>query len=156
MPEPQRGSLDGRGLRIGIVVSRFNQPVTDRLLHGALSALAACGVAEDDVVVASVPGAVEIPLTARTLLARDDIAAVVALGAVIRGETSHYDYVCHMAAEGCLRVALESGRPVAFGVLTCENGEQALARAGEGRGNKGREAAEVAVELVNLHRGLAQ
>jgi 6,7-dimethyl-8-ribityllumazine synthase len=154
MPEILRGSLDGRGLKIGIVVSRFNQPVTDRLLQGALAALAARGVAEDDVVVASVPGAVEIPLIAGTLAARKDIAAVVALGAVIRGETSHYDYVCSIAAEGCLRVSLDSGRPVAFGVLTCDNGDQALARAGGERGNKGHEAAEVAVELANLQRKL--
>ncbi|MAG57577.1 MAG: 6,7-dimethyl-8-ribityllumazine synthase [Planctomycetes bacterium] len=148
-----RGSLDGHDLKIGVVCSRFNEPVTERLLEGALAGLAELGVDEDHTVVCSVPGAIEIPLAAQALCVRDDVDAVVALGAVVRGETSHYDYVCSMAADGCLRASLDSGKPVAFGVLTCDNDTQAFARCEPGENNKGREAAHVAVELANLLRG---
>jgi 6,7-dimethyl-8-ribityllumazine synthase len=151
-----RGSLDGTGLKLGIVVSRFNEDITSRLLAGALAELRALGVAEENVRTCSVPGAIEIPLAALSMARGRDLHAVVALGAVIRGETSHYDTVCGMAADGCLRATLETGLPIAFGVLTCETEEQALARSGEGESNKGREAVRVAVEMANLLRELSR
>jgi len=127
-PENVRG-------RIGVVTARFNPLVTERLEQGALDELARCGIPSGDVVRVSVPGAVELPLAAKALL-EQGVTAVVALGAVIRGETSHFDSVCRMAENGCLDLQLEYGRPVAFGVLTTENRVQALARAGGSRGNK--------------------
>jgi 6,7-dimethyl-8-ribityllumazine synthase len=139
----------GRGLKFGIVVARFNAHVTDRLLAGALRGLAACGVAKKDVTVVRVPGAVELPLAAARLL-RGPRHGVLALGCVIRGETTHYDYVCGMAADGLLRVMLDARKPVAFGVLTCDTEAQAMARAGDGDDNKGFEAALVAVETARL------
>ena len=153
MPDATRGSLDGRDLRVAVVQSRFNESVTEALLRGALDGLAEMGVPEEHVRAYSVPGAVEIPLAAKNLAASGDWDAVVTVGAVIRGETSHYDYVCSMAADGCMQASLDTGVPIAFGVLTTENAEQAFARAVPGEGNKGREAARVAVELANLLRG---
>lgn len=152
MQASMTGSKDGRGLSVAVVVSRFNEDVTSRLLDGTRSALAAMGVAAADVRVVSVPGAVEIPAAALWLARGGRIDAVVALGAVIRGETSHYDVVCRMVADGCLRVMLDTGTPVAFGVLTCDDDAQALARSAADRTNKGYEAAEVAVEMANLRR----
>lgn len=153
MNDVTRGSLDGSGLRVAVVQSRFNESVTEPLLRGAVEGLMEVGVAEEHIRACSVPGAVEIPIVAKKLAASGDFDAVVAVGAVIRGETSHYDYVCSMAADGCLRASLDTGVPVAFGVLTTENAEQAFARAAPGEANKGREAARVAVELANLLRG---
>ncbi len=144
---------DVRG-RVGVVTARFNSLVTERLEQGALDELARCGISADNVVRVSVPGAVEIPLAAKALL-EQGVIAVVALGVVIRGETSHYDSVCRMAENGCLEVQLTYGRPVAFGVLTTENRVQALARAGGSRGNKGADAAAVALEMVDLLRQIA-
>lgn len=144
--------MDGRGLRVGLVRSRFNPMITDRLLQGAREGLLALGVAREDIVECSVPGAVEIPLAAQALLWRRKVDAVVALGAVIRGETSHYEHVCRMTADGCQRVSLDTGCPVAFGVLTCETEEQALSRTEPGPSNKGFEAAQVAVEMTRLLR----
>ena len=148
------GRSQGHGIRIGVVVSRFNDLVTDRLLAGAVDALRRAGVEDDDVIVASVPGAVELPLAAARLAARDDIDAVVTLGAVIRGATDHYDYVCSMVSSGIARIALDEDLPVTFGVLTTETTEQALERAGGKAGNKGAEAALAALEMVNLLRTL--
>ncbi len=149
--------LSGEGLRIGIAVSRFNDAITGPLLDGARDALADLDVA--DVTVVSVPGAFELPLAAQALLdpARADgpVDAVVLLGCVIRGETPHFDYVCDQAAAGAQRVALDTGRPVAFGVLTTDTLDQALARAGGAVGNKGAEAAVVAVEMAMLLRQIA-
>jgi len=150
MPEIIKGSHDGKGLRIAVVSARFNQPVTERLLDGALSALEKAQVMEEDICCFSVAGAVEIPVVARKLALSGKVDAIVALGAVIRGETSHFDYVCSAASDGCMRVACDTGIPVAFGVLTCETGNQALARAAEGTKNKGHEAAMVAIEMANL------
>ena len=152
MPEPRRGSLTGDDLRVAVICSRFNQVVTDRLLHGALEALSESGVREENVGTFSVPGAVEIPVLADRVARAGGVDAIVALGAVIRGETTHYDLVCHMAADGCLRVSLDTGIPIGFGLLTCENREQALARSGIGRANKGHEAALTAIEMANLLR----
>lgn len=149
-----RGSLDGRGRRIAVVASRFNQSITDRLVAGARACLIAHGVDEHDIDVISVPGAFELPWTARAAARRGTYDAIVAVGCVIRGETAHFDYVAGPAADGLARVALDADVPVAFGVLTTETPEQAYARAGGSLGNKGWEAAEVALELVGLRARL--
>jgi 6,7-dimethyl-8-ribityllumazine synthase len=140
----------GSGRRIGIVCARFNEEITSRLLGGALKALAEAGVGADAIVVAHVPGAVELPLAASAMLKGGRVDAVVALGAVIKGETGHYDSVCRMVEQGVLRVMLDAGRPVGFGVLTCDDERQAFERSGEGPGNKGAEAALVALEMLSL------
>jgi 6,7-dimethyl-8-ribityllumazine synthase len=142
------GRSDGAGLRIGLVAARFNDLIVDRLLEGALMALRSHGVADDDLVVVRVPGAVEVPLLAQALADRDDVDAVVALGCVIRGSTSHYDYVCQMVASGVNRVMLDTSKPVIFGVLTTETLEQAFDRAGGKLGNKGAEAAVAAIQTA--------
>jgi 6,7-dimethyl-8-ribityllumazine synthase len=140
------GRSDGAGLRIGLVAARFNDLIVDRLLEGARMALLSHGVADDDIVVVRVPGAVEVPLLAQALADRDAVDAVVALGCVIRGSTSHYDYVCQMVASGVNRVMLDTSKPVIFGVLTTETLEQAFDRAGGKLGNKGAEAAVAAIQ----------
>jgi 6,7-dimethyl-8-ribityllumazine synthase len=146
---PHRGSASGGRLRIGIVASRFNSDVTDLLLKGAVEALLEAGVTEDRIVAVSVPGAFEIPGTAQALASHVD--AVVCLGAVIRGETEHFTYVASGVQQGVVRVSLDTGVPVIFGVLTTDNVEQALDRAGGELGNKGAEAAMDAVEMANLY-----
>jgi 6,7-dimethyl-8-ribityllumazine synthase len=148
------GRLDGAGLRVGVVAARFNDLIVDRLLDGALSALRALGVRDDDVRVARVPGAVELPMAAQAFADREDVDAVIALGCVIRGATSHYDHVCHMAASGLLRVALDASKPVVFGVLTTDSLEQAFDRAGGKLGNKGAEAAAVAIQSADVLRAI--
>jgi 6,7-dimethyl-8-ribityllumazine synthase len=140
----------GEGRRVAVVVARFNAEVTERLLEGATSALRGAGVAEDDVLVVRVPGAFELPLAAKTVIETQQVDAVVALGAVIRGETDHYDYVCEAAREGLLRVGLEAAVPVLFGVLTCDTDEQAAARAGGAHGNKGADVALDALRMADL------
>lgn len=150
------GSLDGRGLRLAVVCGRFNDLITERLLAGTLAELEALAVSADDVVVAWVPGAFEIPMAAKAYAESETVDAVVTLGAVIRGETAHFDYVAGQCAEGVQRVQLDTGVPVAFGVLTTENLDQALARSEadpEGH-NVGRDCARVAVEMVTLIRSL--
>jgi 6,7-dimethyl-8-ribityllumazine synthase len=146
------GRLDGAGLRVAIVVSRFNDFITRRLLDGALDGLRRHGVGDADVTVAWVPGAVEIPLVAKALAERDDVDAVVALGCVIRGATSHYDHVCSMVASGVAHAALATLTPVIFGVLTTDTIEQAIERAGSKAGNKGFEAAAAAIETAAVLR----
>lgn len=149
-----RGSSKGRGLRIGVVVSRFHQEVTDRLLEGTLRALSEAKVGKRAVTVVSVPGAFELPGAAQRLASAGKVDAIVCLGAVIRGETDHFHFVSAAAQEGILRVGLESGIPVTFGVLTTDNLAQALER-GEGkRGNKGYDAACDAIEMANLYRSI--
>lgn len=147
--------LDGTGMRIGIAVSRFNRPVTRTLLEGARDALARYGVADDDVTVVWVPGAFELPLAATRLVDTHRPDAVIALGAVIRGETPHFTYVAAEAARGLQEVGLRTGVPVIFGVLTTDTLDQAWARAGGAEGHKGREAAASAVEMVMLVRRVA-
>jgi 6,7-dimethyl-8-ribityllumazine synthase len=147
---PHRGGSSGEGLRIGIVASRFNSDVTDLLLKGAVEALLEAGVADDRIVAVSVPGAFEIPGTAQALASHVD--AVVCLGAVIRGETEHFTYVASGVQQGVVRVSLDTGVPIIFGVLTTDNVEQALDRAGGEIGNKGAEAAMDAVEMANLYK----
>ncbi len=147
------GSLDGSGLRVAIIASRFNDTVVQRLVDGAASCLTRHGVADDDVALYWVPGAWEIPLVAKRLADGGGVNAVVALGAVVRGQTAHFDYVAgESAAIG--RVALETGVPMAFGVLTTETWEQATDRSGGKLGNKGWEAALAAIETANLLKAL--
>lgn len=141
-------------IKIGIVVARFNEFITGKLLAGALDALARHSVAEANVDIAWVPGAFEIPLVAARMAESGEYDAVVCLGAVIRGATSHYDYVCAEVSKGIAQVSLASGVPVIFGVLTTDNLEQAIERAGSKAGNKGSECAESAIEMVNLLKQL--
>jgi 6,7-dimethyl-8-ribityllumazine synthase len=148
------GQLRGEGLSIAIVVSRFNELVTRALLAGARGGLARHGVEPEGVDVAWVPGSFEIPLTARKLAESGRYQAVICLGAVIRGETPHFDHVANQASSGVARVALDTGVPVIFGVLTTDTLEQAMDRAGGKVGNKGYDAAVNAIEMANLVRGL--
>lgn len=144
------GSPEGRGRRVAVVVARFNQTVTQRLLEGALDGLVRHGVAFDDIDVTWVPGAWELPAAARRLLASDRYTALVALGAVIRGETPHFDYVAGEASRGLAQAAAEFDVPIGFGVLTCDTMQQADARAGGAHGNKGWDAALAALEMADL------
>lgn len=146
------GALLGTGLRFGVVVSRFNEFISRKLLDGALDALARHGVAPEDVEVAWVPGAFEIPLVARRMATSGAFHAVICLGAVIRGSTPHFDYVASEVAKGIAHVGLETGVPVLFGVLTTDTIEQAIERAGTKAGNKGFDAALAAIEMANLLR----
>jgi 6,7-dimethyl-8-ribityllumazine synthase len=151
------GGRDGRGLRIGVACARFNGAITMRLLEGAFSGLEECRVARSDVVVAWVPGAFELPLLAQTLLMGPrPLDAVVALGAVIRGETGHYEFVAGQCARGLQDVQLRASAPAVFGVLTTETIEQALDRSRPDETNKGREAALTAIETVLVSRRAAQ
>jgi len=148
------GSLDGAGLRVGIVVSRFNRTVTEGLLAGALEALEKHGVAADDIVVVRVPGAFEVPFAARRLAGAGVYDALVCLGAVVRGETPHFEYIAAEVTRGIGRVVEDHRIPIAFGVLTTDTIEQALDRAGARHGNKGFEAAVTAIEMARLGRVL--
>ena len=148
------GDQNARGLRFGVVVSRFNDFITSNLLTGAMDVFSQYGVKEDDLKVLKVPGAFELPQAARKLCSIGNFDAIVCLGAVIRGETSHFDYICAEASRGVGQVGLEFNIPVLFGVLTTENLEQAVARSGSGPSNKGRETALAAVEMASLYRKL--
>ncbi|SRR5690554_557395 len=145
-----KGQMNGEAFRFGVVVSRFNELITRKLLEGALDTLSRHGVPDDSVDTVWVPGAVEIPLAAQALAESDRYNAIITLGAVIRGATSHYDYVCSMVSSGVNRVALDSGLPVIFGVLTTDTLEQALERAGSKAGNNGAAAAASAIEMASL------
>ncbi len=149
-PRELTGPLEGSGRHFGIVVSRFNRTVTGALLTGALEALTAHAVAEDDVVVAHVPGAFEVPFAARRFAASGEYDAVICLGAIVRGETPHFEYLAAEVTRGLGTIGHEFDLPVVFGVLTTDTIEQALARAGAGHGNKGYEAAMTALEMVGL------
>ena len=148
------GGLNAAGLRFGIVVSRFNSFITERLLAAAVDALERAGAAGKDVDVVRVPGSFELPLTAKKLAATGKYDALVAIGCVIRGETSHYDYVCSETARGLQLAQMDSGVPIMFCVLTCDTVEQAIDRAGLKGGNKGFEAGLAAIELAQLSRKL--
>lgn len=148
------GKMTGRGMKVGIVAARFNEFITSRLLGGALDVLRRHEVADEDIVTAWVPGAFEIPVIARKMAESGKYDAIICLGAVIRGATSHYDYVCNEVSKGIAHVSLEAGVPVMFGVLTTENIEKAIERAGTKAGNKGAECAAGAIEMVNLIREL--
>ncbi|MEE3496557.1 MAG: 6,7-dimethyl-8-ribityllumazine synthase [Butyrivibrio sp.] len=148
------GNLVSEKIKVGIVVARFNEFITSKLLGGAVDALKRENVNDDDIDVAWVPGAFEIPLIADKMAKSGKYDAVICLGAVIRGSTSHYDYVCAEVSKGVAQVSLNSGIPVMFGVLTTDNIEQAIERAGTKAGNKGFECAQGAIEMVNLIRNL--
>ena len=146
------GNVVNEGIKVGIVASRFNEFIVNKLLSGALDGLHRHGVPDEDVNVAWVPGAFEIPLVAQKMAESGKYDAVIALGCVIRGATSHYELVCNEVAKGVAQTSLKSGVPVMFGVITTENLEQAIDRAGAKVGNKGHECATGAIELVNLLR----
>jgi 6,7-dimethyl-8-ribityllumazine synthase len=148
------GELNGSGLRFGIVVSRFNDFITERLLAAALDALERAGAADGDVDVAHVPGAFELPLAAKKMAATGRYDALIAIGCVLRGATSHYDYVCSETARGLQLAQMDSGLPIMFCVLTCDTLEQAIDRAGLKSGNKGFEAGLAAIEMAQLSRKL--
>ena len=144
------GGFEGRGLRVALVAARFNETVSLRLVEGARDCLKRHGVFEDDVSIAWVPGAFEIPLVAARMAGSGEFDAVVCVGAVIRGATAHFDYVAGAASHGIARASQETGVPITFGVLTTEDSEQAAERSGGKLGNKGFEAALAALEMVNL------
>jgi 6,7-dimethyl-8-ribityllumazine synthase len=148
------GALDGKGMRIGIVVSRFNDFIVDRLLHAAIDGLVRHGVSEGDITIVRVPGALEIALAAQRLARSKKHDAVVCLGCVIRGETNHFDQVCAEVSRGVAQAALDAGRPVTFGVVTAENLEQAIERAGAKGGNRGWDAALAAIEMVAVLKAM--
>lgn len=153
-PGKIEGGLSATGLRFGIAVSRFNSFVTERLLRAALDALERAGAESKDVHVVHVPGSFELPLTAKKLAATGNYDALIGIGCVIRGETSHYDYVCSETARGLQLAQMDSGVPVIFCVLTCDTLEQAIDRAGLKGGNKGFEAGLAAIEMAQLSRKL--
>ncbi|MCC8169262.1 MAG: 6,7-dimethyl-8-ribityllumazine synthase [Oscillospiraceae bacterium] len=148
------GIYCGEGLKIGIVASRFNEFITSKLVTGAEDCLKRHGVADDDMSVAWVPGAFEIPVIAKRMAASGKYDAVICVGAVIRGATSHYDYVCNEVSKGIAAVSLETGVPVLFGILTTDTIEQAIERAGTKAGNKGTDCAMSALEMVNLIKNI--
>jgi 6,7-dimethyl-8-ribityllumazine synthase len=148
------GDLIGSGLKVGIIVSRFNELLSSRLLGGAKDALARHGVADADVDVAWVPGAFEIPLVAQKMASSGRYDAVVALGVIIRGATPHFEYVAAEVSKGVAKVSMDSGVPVLFGVVTADSIEQAVERAGTKQGNKGWDAATAAIEMANLLKGM--
>ena len=146
------GKLTAKNMKIGIVVARFNEFITSKLLDGALDGLIRHGVKDEDIGVAWAPGSFEIPLVASKMAGSGKYDAVICLGAVIRGATSHYDYVCNEVSKGVASISLKTGVPVLFGILTTENIEQAIERAGTKAGNKGYDCALGAIEMVNLMR----
>ena len=146
------GKLVAQDIRVGIVASRFNEFITSKLLGGAMDGLLRHGTKEENIQVAWVPGAFEIPLIASRMAKSGKYDAIIVVGAVIRGSTSHYDYVCNEVSKGIASVSLETGVPVMFGVVTTENIEQAIERAGTKAGNKGYDCALSAIEMVNLIR----
>jgi 6,7-dimethyl-8-ribityllumazine synthase len=150
------GGLGASGLRFGLVVSRFNSFITERLLQGAMDALRRSGARDQDLTVLRVPGAFEIPAAARTLAQNGQVDAIVCLGCIIRGETSHYEHIATEVTRGIGQSAQETGIPHGYGLLTCENLEQAIDRAGLKAGNKGFEAAMAAIEMANLKRSVAR
>lgn len=155
MPKKFEGQLVADGLKIGIVASRFNEFITNKLLEGAIDALKRHGVADADIAVAWVPGAFEIPMVAKKMAESGNYDAVICVGAVIRGSTPHFDYVAAEVSKGVAQVGIQTGVPTIFGVITTENIEQAIERAGTKSGNKGFEAAEGAIEMANLLRSMS-
>jgi len=149
------GHLLGQGLRFGLVVGRFNEFITNKLMSGALDALKRHGVEDQDVEVAWVPGAFELPMVAGKMVSLGRFDAVICLGAVIRGATPHFDYVASEVSKGVAKVGLDSGVPVIFGVITADTIEQAIERAGTKAGNKGWDAGVTAIEMANLIKGIA-
>ncbi|MGE4545876.1 MAG: 6,7-dimethyl-8-ribityllumazine synthase [Pedobacter sp.] len=146
------GKLNAEGFKFGVIVSRFNSFICDRLVEGALDTLIRHGASDDNIDIVRVPGAFEIPMAAKRAVATGRYDALICLGAVIRGSTPHFDYVCAEVSKGVASVSLDSGLPVAFGVITTDSIEQAIERAGTKAGNKGVDAAMTAIEMVNLFK----
>ena len=156
MPRIIEGNLSAKGLKVAIVVGRFNDFISERLLEGALDTLLRSGAADSDIDVVKVPGAFEIPVAAKSLAKGGAYDAILCLGCVIRGATPHFEYVAGEAAKGVARVSLDFDTPVSFGIITAENLEQAIERAGTKSGNKGRDAALTAIEMANLLKTLGK
>jgi len=154
MKNKYEGKLDGKGLKIGIIKSRFNHLITDRLLEGAMDCLLRHGVDENDIDVFVVPGSFEIPVVAKKIASSKKYHAIIAVGAIIKGGTVHFEYIAAEVTKGIAQVALETGIPVANGVITVEDIEQAVERAGTKMGNKGWEAALTAIEMANLIKSI--
>ncbi|MBE9528116.1 MAG: 6,7-dimethyl-8-ribityllumazine synthase [Proteobacteria bacterium] len=150
MPKTIEGNLSAKGLKFAVVVSRFNDFISERLLGGAVDTLTRSGAADSDISVYKVPGAFEMPTIAKTIADKGGVDAIICLGCVIRGNTPHFDYVASEVSKGIAKVSLDSGLPVSFGVITTDNIEQAIERAGTKSGNKGRDAALSAIEMANL------
>jgi 6,7-dimethyl-8-ribityllumazine synthase len=156
MPKVLEGKIDAEGLKFGLVVSRYNDFINERLLEGALDALTRNGAGERNLSIVKVPGAFEIPLAAKKMAESGRYDAVICLGCVIRGATPHFEYISAEVAKGIAKVSLDSGVPVSFGVITADNLEQAIERAGTKAGNKGWDAALAAIEMVNLFRTMGE
>ncbi|MBF0229653.1 MAG: 6,7-dimethyl-8-ribityllumazine synthase [Desulfamplus sp.] len=156
MPHLIEASLRADGKKFGIIASRFNDFITERLVGGAIDALIRSGASDSDITLMKVPGAFEIPLAAQKMVKTGKYDAVICVGAVIRGATSHYDYVCAEVSKGIASVSLDSGVPVIFGILTTDTIEQAIERAGTKAGNKGFDSAIAAIEMANLMSDIAE
>jgi 6,7-dimethyl-8-ribityllumazine synthase len=156
MPRIIEGNLSAKGLKVAIVVGRFNDFISDRLVDGAVDTLLRSGAADGDIDVVKVPGSFEIPVAAKTLARGGNYDAILCLGCVIRGATPHFEYVAGEAAKGVARVSLDFETPISFGIITAENLEQAIERAGTKSGNKGRDAALTAIEMANLLKTLGK
>jgi len=156
MVKNYEGMLTGEGLKFGLVVSRFNEMISKKLLDGAMDALRRQGVKEEDIEIAWVPGSYETPVVALKMAEANKYEAIICLGAVLRGATPHFDYVASVVTKGIAKVALNTGLPVINGVITADNLEQAIERAGAKRGNKGFDAALSAIEMANLMRKMGQ
>lgn len=154
MPKTVEGSLSAKGLKFGIVASRFNDFIGNRLLEGAVDTLLRSGASDADINVVKVPGSFEIPVAAQAMIKSGSYDAVICLGAIIRGSTPHFDYIASEAAKGIAKVSLDTGLPIAFGIITADSIEQAIERAGAKSGNKGRDAALNAIEMANLFKEL--
>ena len=152
MPEPIEGAIAGKGLKLGIVVSRFNDFITSRLLTGALDALRQCDVDDNNITIVRVPGSFEIPMVARKMAVSEKYNAIICLGAVIRGATPHFEYISSEVTKGIANIALETGIPVIYGVLTTDSVDQAIERAGTKNRNRGWDAALQAIEMANLYK----
>ncbi len=155
MPEPIEGAIAGKGLKFGIVISRFNDFITSRLLTGALDAFKQCDVDDSNITVVRVPGSFEIPMVAKKMAMSHKYDAIICLGAVIRGATPHFEYISAEVTKGIANIALETGMPVIYGVLTTDSTEQAIERAGTKNRNRGWDAALQAIEMANLYKKLA-
>ena len=148
------GTLEAAGIRVGIVVSRFNNLFTDKLLDGAIDCLIRHGAKEDQITVAHVPGSFELPYAAQKLVKSGRFDTVICLGALVRGDTPHFDFIAAEASKGVAKLSLESGLPVIYGIITADTLEQAIERSGTKAGNKGWQAGEAAIEMVNLYRAM--
>jgi 6,7-dimethyl-8-ribityllumazine synthase len=154
MPEPIEGAIVGKGLKFGVVISRFNDFITNRLLAGALDAFKQCQVDESDITIVRVPGSFEIPMVAKKMALSDKYNAIICLGAVIRGATPHFEYIAAEVTKGIANIAMDAGIPVIYGVLTTDSVEQAVERAGAKNRNRGWDAAVHGVEMANLYKML--